>query len=82
MRVELARYPDRDLVVKALRAQGYAPQPVDVEGVVGVEIPCGGESGRPCEELLHELETIVGDLDVPFVPVKGDGFIFLRPPGD
>lgn len=82
MKVELARYPDRDLVIHALRAQGYAPRAVDADGVVGVEIPCGGDEGRACEELLHELETIVGDLDVPFVPVQGDGFIFLRPPGD
>ena len=41
-----------------------------------------GESERACEELLARMETLVADTGLPLVPQRGDGFVFLRPPGD
>jgi hypothetical protein len=34
------------------------------------------------DDLLRHVETVVFEIGEPFVPVKKDGTIYLRPPGD
>lgn len=79
--VEVARYRERDLLGKALEERGYTATPVEERGGrLGFDVEC--EDGTGSEELLHALEMLVGDLEVPFIPMRGDGFVALRPPGD
>lgn len=82
--VEVARYRERDLLGKALEERGYKATPVEeVGGRLGFDVVCDdGDSGPACDDLLHEMELLVGDLELPFIPIRGDGFVFLRPPGD
>ena len=39
-------------------------------------------AGTDSDELLRHVETVVFQIGEPFVPVKKDGTIYLRPPGD
>lgn len=81
--VEVARYAERDLLGEALRERGYDPVPVEETGRLGFEVQCDdGGSGPACDDMLHEMELLVDELDVPFIPMRGDGFVFLRPPAD
>ncbi len=61
--------------------RGYVARPVDETARLGFEIDCD-DSERSCDELLHEMEMLVGQLGTPFIPVRGDGFVFLRPPSN
>ena len=82
--LEVARYRERDLLGKALEARGYTATPVEERGGrLGFDVACeDGDTGPACDDLLHQLELLIGELDVPFIPQRGDGFIALRPPGD
>ena len=81
--VEVARYRERDLLGTALEERGFKATPIEERGGrLGLDVECDGESGPACDELLHELEMLVGQLEVPFIPQRGDGFVALRPPGD
>ncbi|MBD0348956.1 MAG: hypothetical protein ICV59_07375 [Thermoleophilia bacterium] len=80
VQVEMPRVVERDRVLEALRQRGHEARPLDDDQNVALEVPCGGESAAACSELLAELEALVGELDVPLVPVLGDGAVFLRPP--
>jgi hypothetical protein len=79
--VEVARYRERDLLGTALAKRGYAARPVQETARLGFEIDCD-DSERSCDELLHELELLVDELGTPFIPQRGDGFVFLRPPSN
>lgn len=81
--VEVARYRERDLLGTALAERGYKATPVEERGGrLGFDVECDGDSGPACDDLLHELEMLVEGLEVPFIPIRGDGFVALRPPGD
>jgi hypothetical protein len=79
--VEVARYRERDLLGKALEERGYVARPVDEIARLGFEIDCD-DSPEAVDELLHEMELLVDELGTPFIPQRGHGFVFLRPPGD
>jgi hypothetical protein len=81
--LQVARVVDREALLEMLRARGVEAEPLDGDEVLGVRIPCGdGDSERACDELLARLEVLVANTELPFVPQRGDGFVFLRPPGD
>lgn len=81
--VEVARYSERDVLGEALGKRGYKATPVEERGGrLGFDVECDGEDGIAPAELLHELELLVGELELPFIPIRGDGFVALRPPGD
>jgi hypothetical protein len=75
IQVEAARIPDRDRVLRELEAQGIEARAV---GEVEIEV----SAGEDADELLGHVETVVFQIGEPFVPVKKDGKIYLRPPGD
>jgi hypothetical protein len=78
IQVEAARIPDRDRLLQTLLSHGIDARP---EGEVSIEVPCGEASGEDLSTaLLHEVEGVVFDLGAPFVPVKHEGVIYLRPP--
>jgi hypothetical protein len=78
--VELPRIKDRDRVLDALARRGHEARPTEEDGWPAIEVSCDGEAGNACDDLVAELETLVGDLDVPLVPVRGDSVVYLRPP--
>jgi hypothetical protein len=69
--VEAARIPDRDRLLEELRAAGLDAKPVDE---VGIEVHAGDD------ELLAEVEGMIKSLGAPFVPMKHEGVIYVRPP--
>jgi hypothetical protein len=79
VQVEAARIPDRDRLLEALNGHGLDARPVDE---VGIEVPCGDNADDMCDKLLAHVEGVVLDLGAPFVPVKHDGVVYLRPPTD
>jgi hypothetical protein len=80
--LQVARIVDREALVQVLQSHGLAPEPFENAGVIGVRVPCGDEADHGCEELLARLEPLVADLELPLVPVRADGFVFLHPPAD
>lgn len=81
VQVEVARTVERDELLELLRARGLDAKPVDGDELPGIQIPCGGESARLCDEILDDLETWVAEAGIPLVPVRRDDVVLLRPPG-
>ncbi len=77
LQVEAARIPDRDRLLELLREHGLDAKPLDE---VGIEVPCGDARDTECGDLLAHVESVVLDLGAPFVPIKHDGVIYIRPP--
>jgi hypothetical protein len=73
LQVEAARIPDRDRLLNELREAGLDARPLDE---VGIEVPAadGGD------ELLGQIESLITSLGAPFVPIKHEGVIYIRPP--
>jgi hypothetical protein len=69
--VEAARIPDRDRLLQELRDAGLVAQPLDE---VGIEVKASDD------DLLAEVEGLITSLGAPFVPMKHDGVIYIRPP--
>jgi hypothetical protein len=69
--VEAARIPDRDRLLQELRAAGLDARPLDE---VGIEVQTSDD------KLLAEIEGMIQSLGAPFVPIKHDGVIYVRPP--
>jgi hypothetical protein len=69
--VEAARIPDRDRLLQELRNAGLDAQPLNE---VGIEVKTDDEN------LLSEVEGMITSLGAPFVPIKHEGVIYIRPP--
>jgi hypothetical protein len=69
--VEAARIPDRDRLLQELRNAGLDAHPLDE---VGIEVRTSDD------DLLAEVEGLITSLGAPFVPMKHDGVIYIRPP--
>jgi hypothetical protein len=69
--VEAARIPDRDRLLQELRDAGLDANPVDE---VGIEVQTTDD------KLLTEIEGMIESLGAPFVPMKHEGVIYIRPP--
>ena len=76
VQVEAARIPDRDRLLQELRDAGLDAKPVDD---VCIEVPC-----RDAEEASDKLFALAEDtimrIGAPFVPMKHEGTIYIRPP--
>ena len=77
VQVEAARIPDRDRLLRELREAGLEARPVDE---VGIEVPCGDDADGACDDLFAHAESLIMSLGAPFVPIKHDGTIYIRPP--
>jgi hypothetical protein len=71
--VSAARIPDRDRLLHELRAAGLAAEPV---GEVEIAVRCddGGDS------VFAQAEELIMAIGDPFVPIKHEGVIYIRPP--
>jgi hypothetical protein len=70
--IEAARIPDRDRLVQELQEAGLEARPV---GEVEIEVRTG-EAG----EVYEQVEGMIMSLGAPFVPIKHEGVIYVRPP--
>jgi hypothetical protein len=75
--VEAARIPDRDRLLEELVAAGLEARAVDE---VCIEVPCGDDTEAACDDVLVHAENVIMSLGAPFVPLKHDGVIYIRPP--
>ena len=76
VQVEAARIPDRDRLLQELRDAGLDARPVDE---VCIEVHCG-DAEQTCDDLLALAEDAIMSIGAPFVPMKHDGTIYIRPP--
>ena len=70
--ITAARIPDRDRLLKDLQEAGLDAKPV---GEVEIEVLAG-----ETEEVYERVENMIMSLGAPFVPIKHEGVIYVRPP--
>jgi hypothetical protein len=70
--IQAARIPDRDRLLAELREAGLQAKPV---GEVEIEVESGDDS-----EVYSRVEGMIISLGAPFVPIKHEGVIYVRPP--
>ena len=74
--VQAARIPDRDRLLQELRNAG-----LDAEPVGEIEIEVTTENAEADEADVYSLvERMIMSVGAPFVPIKHDGVIYVRPP--
>jgi hypothetical protein len=77
VQVEAARIPDRDRLLAELRENGLDARAVDE---VGIEVPVEGDGEAVADELFEHAERVIMSIGAPFVPIKHEGTIYIRPP--
>ena len=77
IQVEAARIPDCDRLLKTLTEHGHDARAVDEVGIA-VHYPSGKQDQS--REVYRHVEDVVIALGEPFVPMKHEGVIYLRPP--
>lgn len=73
IQVEAARIPDRDRLLALLHDGGLEAEP---KGEVEIVVPCEDDG----DELLSYVEGVIMGIGAPFVPIKHEGVIYIRPP--
>jgi hypothetical protein len=71
IQVEAARIPDRDALLTLLREHGLEAKP---ENEVGIVVD-GGD-----DEVFATVEELIMRIGAPFVPIKHESVIYVRPP--
>jgi hypothetical protein len=77
LQVEAARIPDRDRLLRELREAGLDARAVDE---VAIEVPYEGSGDELADDLFAHAEAVIMRIGAPFVPVKHEGTIYIRPP--
>ena len=67
-------------IVDALTENGIESLEVEEEGYVLVEVPCGKDDERDCHELIGDIDALLAERGLPFVPEEVEGRILIRPP--
>jgi hypothetical protein len=75
--LEAARIPDRDRLLEELVSHGQDARPVDE---LGIDVLCEPNGDRATSQIYGHVESTVLALGDPFVPIKHEGVIYLRPP--
>ncbi len=73
--VTAARIPDRDRLLVELRLAGLTARP---DGEVEIRVDC--PDGRCDDNVLRRAEQLIMEIGDPFVPIKHEGVIYIRPP--
>jgi len=47
---------------------------------VGIEVPVEGRPDALVDELFAHAESVIMSIGAPFVPIKHEGTIYIRPP--
>jgi hypothetical protein len=75
--VTAARIPDRDRLLKELITVGLTARPI---GEVEIEVDCGDNRESVTDDVYHQVEKLIMSVGSPFVPIKHEGVIYVRPP--
>ena len=75
--VEAARIPDRDRLLQELRAAGLEAH---ADGEVGIEVPTENSPSELADAVFAQAEHVIISIGAPFVPLKHEGVIYIRPP--
>jgi hypothetical protein len=71
LHVEAARIPDRDRLLRELQEAGLDAKPIDE-----IEIEVTADD----DEVFAHVERMILLIGAPFVPLKHEGVIYIRPP--
>ena len=71
--VEAARIPDRDQLLELLHEHGLDAKP---QNELGIEVQADDGGG----EVFGYVERLIMQIGAPFVPIKHEGVIYIRPP--
>jgi len=71
--VKAARIPDRDKLLALLVEHGLEATPHDE---LEIEVQADDEDGT----VFREVEGLIIQIGAPFVPIKHEGVIYVRPP--
>jgi hypothetical protein len=77
VQVEAARTPDRDRLLQELRDAGLEAHPVDE---IGIDVAYSDDEESASDEVFERVEHMIMSIGAPFVPIKHDGVIYIRPP--
>jgi hypothetical protein len=77
LEVQAARIPDRDRLLADLREANLDAHPV---GEVEIEVRVGDNSDEVTDEVFAHVEDVTMRIGAPFVPIKHEGTIYIRPP--
>jgi len=75
--VTAARIPDRDRLLTELIEVGLGARPV---GEVEIEVDCGNDRKTVTDDVYIQVEKLILSVGAPFVPIKHEGVIYIRPP--
>ena len=73
IQVEAARIPDRDELLTLLREHGLEAEPENEVGIVVANQDSDGE-------VFSTVEELIMNIGAPFVPIKHEAVIYIRPP--
>jgi hypothetical protein len=76
VQVEAARIPERDRLLGMLREDGLDARPIDE---VAIEVRCA-DADATCDDVLVHAQNAIMSIGAPFVPIKHEGVIYIRPP--
>jgi hypothetical protein len=74
--VQAARIPDRDRLLQELLEAGLDAKPV---GEVEIEVSTD-DADTASRDVYSVVEETIMSTGAPFVPIKHEGVIYLRPP--
>jgi hypothetical protein len=77
IQVEAARIPDRDRLLRELSDHGLEARAVNE---VGIEVAAGDDADSVSDEVFAQVEDVIMRIGAPFVPIKHEGVIYIRPP--
>jgi hypothetical protein len=75
--IQAARIPDRDRLLRELRDAGLDAQPV---GEVEIAVAVRDGDRDASAAVYRSVEGMIVSLGAPFVPIKHEGVIYVRPP--
>ena len=78
IQVEAARIPDRDRLLSELLDHGLEARPVNE---VGIAVAAADEDAESVsDEVFAQVQDLIMRIGAPFVPIKHEGVIYIRPP--
>jgi hypothetical protein len=75
--VQAARIPDRDRLLRELRDAGLEARPI---GEIEIEVSTEEDADAASRDVYALVEQMIMSIGAPFVPIKHEGVIYIRPP--
>jgi hypothetical protein len=75
--VQAARIPDRDRLLQELRDAGIEAKPI---GETEIEVSTDEDADTASRDVYALVENTIMSIGAPFVPIKHEGVIYIRPP--